>query len=289
LLFNKALYAKQHTSEMQAAEIEKTIADSTANHITIKKSAKPNSLFESFKAYITGQKIKAAYDSLPANLRTQETRMAIDSAVAAVLPVQRTTFDLINFDDGDSTTDASLNDSLRLNILNIHHKIALADLVDLEPDEIIQKYEIQGWQNRMLVKQGLKSIKNPEGLKHNYIGSLTWTILALVALMAGLLRILYWRQKRYYAEHFIFLLHQHSGGFLILTLGLLIHEFYHFSKGIWVLLNLWIAFALLVAMYRYYRQGLVKTTVKWFIYGFCYLICFMVLFLMGMGVVFAIY
>jgi hypothetical protein len=72
------------------------------------------------------------------------------------------------------------------------------------------------------LNKGIKSHKTPDALGHAYVGSLTWTILALIAIMSGFLALLYRSQRRYYVEHFIFLLHFHTGTMLLLLLLLAI-------------------------------------------------------------------
>ena len=79
------------------------------------------------------------------------------------------------------------------------------------------------------------------------------------------LKLLYWRPRRLYVEHLIFLLHAHAFVFLLLTPLLFLHP-------AWLLGG--IAFALIVyvlaAMRVVYKQGLLATLFKFSLLGLGY-------------------
>jgi hypothetical protein len=168
-------------------------------------------------------------------------------------------------------------------------RVAVMDMVRYDPEEIIRRYELHNWVQRTLVRQGIKSFKTPEAFIHAAVGSLTWAILALVAIMSLVLALLYIRQERYYVEHFIFLLHFHTGAMLLLLLSI-VGEQLHFWDGGVVGFAAFLPFpGMYLGMLRYYEQGWFKTWVKFWIYAFFYLITFVLLFVLGMIVVFAFY
>jgi len=248
-----------------------------------------DNFYLALQRYVLGQEIRAAYDSIPARLRTRDTREAMDSLIGYANGEWETAVEGIDRDI-DSTDKKQLKklDSISLNFITSNFRLATTDAIRMEPEALMIKYNISDWRDRILLRQGLKSVKDPKGLMHTYVGSMTWTILALVALMAVVLGLLYWRQRRYYVEHFIFLLNQHSGAFLLLTLSLLIQRFYNLGDG-WLLVFAWIGFSLLIAMKRYYGQGYLKTTLKWLLYCWLYIIGFMFLFVFGLILVFVLF
>jgi hypothetical protein len=160
--------------------------------------------------------------------------------------------------------------------------------VELTPEEISDKYKIHYWLNRMFLKQAIRSIQDPGDLTSAYIGSFSWTILALIFVMAGWLKLFYWRQKHYYVEHFIFLLHWHTGVFLVFTLLLGISYFYTLGVA-WGFAYIAAAGFLLVSMKSFYGQNWFWTIFKWFWFLWFYLFGFMILFVIGLLVVFAIF
>jgi hypothetical protein len=106
--------------------------------------------------------------------------------------------------------------------------------------------------------------------------------------MAGWLKLFYWRQKHYYVEHFIFLLHWHTGVFLVFTVLLGINYFYTLGVA-WALAYIAAAIFLLVSMKSFYGQNWFWTIFKWFWFLWFYLIGFIILFVIGLLVVFAIF
>jgi hypothetical protein len=99
-------------------------------------------------------------------------------------------------------------------------------------------------------------------------------------LLAAVMTLLYWQPRRYYVEHLVYLLHNHSALFLSFTLLSLLDLW----AGIWQRLSLLDAaggiITLLYAfwypyksMRRYYAQGSVLTVFKYTVIAFSYLIC----------------
>ena len=91
----------------------------------------------------------------------------------------------------------------------------------------------------------------------------------LLPVFAGVLKLLYIRRGRYYAEHFVFLLHVHSFVFLLATVMLLLSGW---AGGTWVELGLWlwILVYIYLAMKRVYGQGWFVTFVKYWTLGWMY-------------------
>jgi hypothetical protein len=100
----------------------------------------------------------------------------------------------------------------------------------------------------------------------NYAPTLMFILLPL---FAGVLKLLYIRRGRYYAEHFVFLLHVHSFVFFLATVMLLLSGW---DGARWVELGLWIwsLVYIYLAMKRVYGQGWLKTFVKYWTLGWMY-------------------
>jgi hypothetical protein len=222
------------------------------------------------------------YEQLPREWKTPQAKSAVDSLFKSYAG----RYGL----DQDGLLDSLLNgplDSTGIGFNGI--QISSLDIVRYEPDEIIERYHITSWYDRLLVRQGIKSYKTPDALAHAYIGSLTWTILALVAIMSGVLALLYGRQRRYYVEHFIFLLHFHTGVMLLLLLAILGNRWGICGKDILGWAIFLPAPAMYIALRRYYGDGWFKTFVKWLLYGILYFFAFVLSFILGLLVVFAIF
>jgi hypothetical protein len=87
----------------------------------------------------------------------------------------------------------------------------------------------------------------------------------LLPVFAFILKLLYIRRDRFYAEHFVFALHVHSFFFLMFFIMLV-------TPGSVVdrILILWMVAYIWLAMKRVYQQGWVRTSMKWWILGWCY-------------------
>jgi hypothetical protein len=90
----------------------------------------------------------------------------------------------------------------------------------------------------------------------------------LLPFYALLLKVLYIRRKRYYVEHFIFALHVHAFAFILFLVMLPLAD----VRVIPGVLLLWLLIYFWLALKRVYRQGWLKTTVKWFLLGQTYAI-----------------
>ena len=246
-------------------------------------------LFESLQRYVQSRKLRSAYDSLPVDWKTNTTRLALDSVVSRVNGPWERQIAKVQSLTADSTNAGGL-DSIPLNFINRQIQIGTNDLIELTPEQILDRYNIQNWQDRILVTQGIKSLKDSQSLIHTYTGSIGWTVLILIAIMALVLYLLYIRRKRYYVEHFVFLMHQNSGAFLLLTFGLLAKRLgLDFGPAGWGLLIVWVTIALLFAMKRFYGQNWPKTVAKWMIYCFLYGFNFVLIFIVSLLTVFLIF
>lgn len=103
-------------------------------------------------------------------------------------------------------------------------------------------------------------------LRDAFLDNAPMGIFIMMPLFAFILKLLYLRRKRFYVEHFVFALHVHSLGFILLTAILLFRE-----DWLGAVLSVWFMIALYVAMKRVYGQGYLKTLLKYFLLGQAYL------------------
>jgi hypothetical protein len=92
-------------------------------------------------------------------------------------------------------------------------------------------------------------------------------VFLLLPLFALMLKLLYVRRSRYYAEHFVFALHVHAFVFTLFTAMFILP--WDWLNGI---LFLWIVVYVWLALRRVYRQDWLRTTLKWWVLGSTYLI-----------------
>lgn len=118
---------------------------------------------------------------------------------------------------------------------------------------------------------------NPGDTMKNLLSTgLPLLMLIQLPLFAGIMRMFYFRQKRLYVEHLVFLLHTHSLFFLLFGIVMGIDAAarnigQHFTPldhgSTWLVLTLIIALYNFLALRRFYSQGFGKTLVKsWFLW-----------------------
>ncbi len=281
-LLNQMLKKRDHEQSGQLITVTSRVNTENGDSIVEQKKL-PR--YETLRYRVMLEDMRNDFETLPPGWKTEQSRKALDSLL--VQSNARYGLDVPGLIDSvGADTDTTIINFFGDKPL----QIASADLVRYDADEIIRRYGVSDWKLKLLVRQTIKSLKSPEGLVHAYIGSLTWAILALVALMSGFLALLYWRQRRFYVEHFVFLLHYHTGvllAALLAVIGVLLKLWD--AGGSILLVLLWATIAMYVAMRRYYRQNAWKTALKWLIYGFVYYLSFGLLFIMGAVLVFAVY
>ncbi|MEZ4943873.1 MAG: DUF3667 domain-containing protein [Saprospiraceae bacterium] len=226
-------------------------------------------------------------DSLPPEYRTPLVRKAMDSLL------QRTYGDAVEkFGSilalGADSTQTRPQDSLDLNLGFRSFRLATLDAFKLDADAVIEKYGVENWLDKVAIRQGLKTLKDPGALMKAFLGSLAWTLLGLVALMAAVLKLLYLRQKRFYVEHFILLLNEHSSMFLLLMVAFWLNAVFPLGN-LWIPLILWLLVSPVLALRNYYRQGWGITLGKSLFFFIAYLLGFFLLFTIGMMTVFFIF
>ena len=113
-------------------------------------------------------------------------------------------------------------------------------------------------------------------------------------LMAGVMTLLYWRPRRYYVEHLVFVLHNHSAMFLcfllLALLDLLGRLWPPLTSVVGIpsfLILAYLPWYLYASMRRYYAQGRKLTVLKYLAIAFAYFLCLLVT-LLGTAVITAL-
>ena len=160
-------------------------------------------------------------------------------------------------------------------------------------NELIEKYKIEGFWNQIIFKQSLKFKKSgQEDIKTFAFSKLIWfTVLAILP-MAAFYMLLYRRQKRFYVEHFVFLLHYTIMAFGLVSLYFLFNlaHFDTLSNNYIRLLNFYLLFfAMPIAMKNFYQQSWRKTIVKFLIAGFVFIMVAILVILMAIAMTVAFF
>ena len=184
-------------------------------------------------------------------------------------------------------------DTSSFNIFSFRFKIADIDVYNYTENELIEKYKIEGFWNQIIFKQSLKFKKSgQEDIKTFAFSKLIWfTVLAILP-MAAFYMLLYRRQKRFYVEHFVFLLHYTIMAFGLVSLYFLFNlaHFDTLSNNYIRLLNFYLLFfAMPIAMKNFYQQSWRKTIVKFLIAGFVFIMVAILVILMAIAMTVAFF
>ncbi|HLP94312.1 MAG TPA: DUF3667 domain-containing protein [Saprospiraceae bacterium] len=235
-------------------------------------------LMELLGEYELTKKYRTNVDSLPKSWQTPEVRLAVDSLVNKVDgPLIEAAQYLISGGNGIKR-DSVTGDSIYLSMLFTGLDVATKDLVELSPDSILKLYNVTSWGDKIMLRQGIKSLHDPKTLVKTYVGSFAWTILVLIALMSLLLYLMYWKSGKYYVEHFIFTMHQQSGAFMLLTILFVFNDYIVELDWLGMPVIGWIGLSLLLAMKRFYRQSWLWTVLKWMVFCALYLLLMVLVF-----------
>jgi hypothetical protein len=158
---------------------------------------------------------------------------------------------------------SSGDDGLELAFSSTIDSIPIEDIITMEPDALFSKYQITRAWDKLMIRQFHRMLQDTGAMFRFLIGNTTWMLICLIPCIAIGMKFLYYRRRRFYIEHVVFLFHYHAFLFVFLIL---------LFAGAKILPGIieWMAFFSLLgflwtAMYRYYGNGVMKTTLKFFI------------------------
>lgn len=213
-------------------------------------------LFDKFNGYVD------------TTFTSQSEKMVIDSIKQHVFR---------NIKPSDSTYVRFSNVKFALGGESKSYKFLAKDVLEMEPDSVLKKYEITELKEKIFVKQFLKSYVSGGRTLQYLISNLFWVVIIAIVLSAFILKLLYVRHKIYYIEHVILLCNAHTLLFVILILSLITALFNDVGKNI-ALFTIGFYWLYLIFIFkRYYQQGIIKTFIKFLIfiltYSFILMMC----------------
>ncbi|MEZ4921435.1 MAG: DUF3667 domain-containing protein [Saprospiraceae bacterium] len=232
-----------------------------------------------------------AFEALPDSMHTKRDSVLLDTLISTTNAKGREFMEMLSDPDsiGVGKNRWYFLDTIPLNLVLTSKRIALVDLMNMSPDSLADYYKITNWRDRILVKQGVRTVLQPDALVKAYMGSFVWTLLSLMAALSGIMWLLYRKQKHYYTEHFVFLLHLHTGLILMLSLFLLLLWIVPSAMILIAPLLIWMAVFIVWSMRRFYHQGLGITLLKFLLLSFLYIVLFVVFYIATLVLVFFLF
>ncbi len=211
---------------------------------------------------IAQHKLSARLDTLAAKEGGAISQAQVDSIKRKILTE--------HYDAKHDTLSKNIYNTIKIGRSTIDYGISNLDAQLLTASEIIEKYNVTNFQHKILFTQLYRAKKNPSGLAKYLIGNSLWCIFLTIVLTSLFLKLLHIRHNRYIVEHNLLLFHTHAGFFIIATITLGVNYFLPEGFKAYWMISLALMLLPLLNFKYYYRQGWIKTIVKYFITGFMY-------------------
>jgi len=157
------------------------------------------------------------------------------------------------------------------------YRIAIADIYEMPVEELFTKYGIVNYWEKTIGQQIIRTMRDPPGAIRFGVGNLIWSILSTIILTGLFMKLIYIRRRRFFVEHLIVLFNIHSFCFLVASAGFwyntnndLVNGNFQMSPGL--IPGIIITLFFFLSMKFYYKQGWIKTFIKFGMVGFIYFI-----------------
>jgi Protein of unknown function (DUF3667) len=177
-------------------------------------------------------------------------------------------------------------DTNNISVMGKALSIPSREMYELSPDEIIEKYKVTGFWQKIVTKQGIKATQGAGDLIHFYMSKLFWATVIMIPALALLLLLVYRRQKRFYVEHIVFLLNFNTAAFLVLIPVLWLSTYYTPITKFYIV---WFMIHFIASLKKYYQQSWGKTLMKSFIIGIAYFVIATIFITLGAIIGFAFF
>ena len=116
------------------------------------------------------------------------------------------------------------NKTMNLTLFYNNYKFNVYDLSNMSTDELIEKYHVENWLEKLLVGKFQKFNQDTTAFGKFIFQNLTWVVFIEILLMCAFYKLFYFKTKKKYVEHFIFHLNVHSWLFVIGSVILALHR-----------------------------------------------------------------
>ena len=164
-----------------------------------------------------------------------------------------------------------------INIIGKKFNITDVEMATLTPEQVIKKRKVTDFWEKLVITQIMKAGQNPaDGISDFLTSKLWWLNLLMIPVAAFILKLLYIRRKRFYAEHLIFTFHLSAFLFLmIIPLFFTATVDSDFAEVVNIFVLVAGILYTTLAMKNVYQQSWRKTIFKMLIFNFLYLIVYL--------------
>lgn len=139
------------------------------------------------------------------------------------------------------------------------------DAWTMNHDTLFKKYKVSDPWHQHAIRQVVRIDKNREGSVSYIVGNMTWAIILVVFGISFISWFIYLRNRYYYVEHAALQLYFHAKAFFvfnIVTIVLMLTNSEWFSHPAYATTQFAVLFYLLLSYKMYFKQGWIKTIIK---------------------------
>lgn len=163
------------------------------------------------------------------------------------------------------------NDFSNIKFLGIkEYPITVKDAIELPSDSLFSKYGVETFWEKLVIKQSIRLNLDRAGALKYVIGNIAWGIIPVILMLALVMKLLYIRHKRYYAEHVILLMNVHSLAFILVSGAIVGGYIFDNLDDLQPVVYVVVLLMMFLSLYFYFNQGIFKTLIKYCTLGFTY-------------------
>lgn len=192
--------------------------------------------------------------------------------------------DSINYFSNKNNSNNQDSVDFNLKFLNVdlgRYPMLRKDIYLMPVDTLLKKYNVVGFQNKLVIQQYIRGLRDLSGALQFAVGNLIWGVISTTFILAFFMKFFYIRRQRYYVEHAVVLGYVSSFSFLVgsfLVITRLIDDQILTTKMVSIA-----AFIVLIYFFwtlkSYYSQGWFKTILKFGLISLSYLVILTVMML----------
>ena len=185
------------------------------------------------------------------------------------------------FEDVKIAREDTFNVNLRLIGVDMgKYGFTRRDMYEMEINELLTQYNVETFKERFIVTQYARTTRNLSGAVQFAIGNMIWGIVSSIFLLALFMKLLYIRRNVYYVEHLVVLFNIHTFSFLLLAPAVLIGSRYPEEIADIIAAPVFLISFIysFLTFKKYYKQGFIKTAIKFMLSGSFYFIALLSMF-----------
>ena len=192
------------------------------------------------------EKVKSVLKSSPESLKEQ---------------IQQLKESIVKLDEIEKDLNIDRTKTTNIKLVSTKtYDINIFDISNMPINQLIEKYEVSGFFETLLMNQALRLNKNATAFRDFIVKNLPWAILLEVLLISMVGKLFYIRTKRKYVEHFVFFLNLRSMIFVTGIIAILLPLSYGY--WFWSILAVFIWLFSFISMLKVYRQSIFITLIK---------------------------